>query len=38
LIIKDLEVTAFSFDNSGRRLITGGRDGVIKVNNNIKIF
>ena len=29
----EAEITAMSFDPSGRRLITGGRDGTIKVWN-----
>lgn len=29
----EAEITAMSFDPSGRRLITGGRDGTIKIWN-----
>ena len=29
----DMELTAMSFDPSGRRLITGGRDGSLKIWN-----
>lgn len=29
----DVEITAMAFDPTGRRLITGGRDGAIKIWN-----
>lgn len=29
----DMEITAMCFDPTGRRLITGGRDGTIKIWN-----
>ena len=29
----DVELTAMTFDTSGRRLITGGRDGTLKIWN-----